>query len=73
MTTTEGWKPTHRHYKGGLYRLIGIGREERGLNWVAIYQNDRGELWTRPVEEFFGDIDGLDIGLTGPRFAPVRP
>lgn len=50
------WQPTHRHYKGGLYRLIGQGRIEATLQHVAVYENEKGEIWVRPWLEFHGLI-----------------
>jgi hypothetical protein len=53
--------PIFQHYKGGQYRLLGIGKEEATGNEVAIYQSEDGEHpWTRPVEEF-----------APPRFVPA--
>lgn len=70
MTIDEAipWRPTHRHYKGGLYRLIGMGRIEAGLAEVAIYDNANGDLWVRPWTEFHGSVD--ENGYI-PRFAEI--
>lgn len=46
------WRPTHRHYKGGFYREIARGRIEADLSPVVIYDNEKGETWVRPAEDF---------------------
>jgi hypothetical protein len=64
---------THRHYKGGLYRVTGVARhsetEEPMIVYEHLWPHERG-LWVRPAE-IFGDAlpDGtprfqaLDIPL----------
>jgi len=54
------WAATHRHKKGGLYRLTGKGVYEPDRSPVAIYDDAEGTVWIRPWEEFH---DG--------RFTPV--
>lgn len=45
--------PTHRHKKGGLYRLIARGRIEATLEPCAIYEGvSTGLVWVRPEAEF---------------------
>lgn len=45
--------PTHRHRKGGLYRLIARGRIEATLEPCAIYVSVKDDLvWVRPEAEF---------------------
>jgi len=45
--------PTHRHRKGGLYRLIARGRIEATLEPCAIYASIKDDLvWVRPETEF---------------------
>lgn len=45
--------PTHRHRKGGLYRLIARGRIEATLEPCAIYVSVTDDLvWVRPEAEF---------------------
>lgn len=48
----EEWRPTHRHYKGGLYRVVARGKIEADLSPVVIYDNKQGETWVRPVRDF---------------------
>lgn len=65
------WRPTHRHYKGGLYREIARGRIEADLSPIVIYDNDHGETWVRPVADFDGivTIDGTHSVVL--RFTPI--
>ena len=50
---------THRHYKGGLYRVIGVARhsetEEAMIVYEHLWPHDRG-LWVRPAEMFNGTL-----------------
>ena len=40
----------YRHYKGNLYRLIGIGKNSEYLEDMVIYQSlDDNALWVRPL------------------------
>jgi hypothetical protein len=58
----SGWHPTHRHKKGGLYRLICFGTDEATRSPVAIYDDSVGTVWVRSAAEF---EDG--------RFTPLVP
>lgn len=46
-------KPTHRHYKGGLYRMVAAGLLESDprVRMVA-YVGENGETWFRTAENF---------------------
>lgn len=46
------WAATHRHKKGGLYRLLYEGVYEPDRSPVAIYDDAEGTIWVRPLEEF---------------------
>lgn len=46
------WKPTHRHRKGGLYRVVASGVWEADRSPVVIYDDEEGQVWVRPTEEF---------------------
>ena len=47
------WSPTHRHRKGGLYRLVAHGLLEADRSDVVIYDDAEGATWVRPAEEFY--------------------
>lgn len=69
-TSYTEWRPTHRHYKGGLYRELMRGTLEASMTPVVVYQNQEGRVWVRPVREFDGEIDEGELGLI-PRFTPL--
>ncbi|MEY4711764.1 MAG: hypothetical protein RIS88_1214 [Pseudomonadota bacterium] len=49
---------TLRHYKGGLYRVVGLCRIEATLKTGVLYQACQGDeevVWMRPLAEF-GDV-----------------
>ena len=50
--TRENWRPTHRHHKGGLYRVLLDGIWEPDRSPVVIYEDETGQIWVRPEAEF---------------------
>ncbi|MCV3272548.1 DUF1653 domain-containing protein [Roseobacter sinensis] len=46
------WDPTHRHRKGGLYRVLAQGILEADRRAAVIYDDAEGTIWIRPAEEF---------------------
>ncbi len=74
MTETEALAlATHRHYKGGLYRVIDVARhsetEEAMIVYEHLWPHDHG-LWVRPAALFNGTLENgsprfqaLDIPL----------
>lgn len=56
----SSWRATHRHRKGGLYRIIAHGLIESDKTPAVIYEAEDGTTWVRPKAEFF---DG--------RFTPI--
>lgn len=58
----------YQHYKGNLYRVMGVSRHSETLEEFVVYQalyNDFG-LWVRPLSMFVENIV-LD-GVETPRF-----
>jgi len=47
---------TYRHYKGSLYRVIGVGKHSETLEdlvfYEALYDNPKAQLWVRPLKMF---------------------
>lgn len=40
----------YKHYKGNLYRVIGIGKHSENLEDMVIYQSiDNHAIWVRPL------------------------
>jgi hypothetical protein len=60
---------THRHYKGGLYRVVGLAKHSETLEPMVVYEHlwphEQG-LWVRPADMFHGT---LEDGTT--RFKPL--
>ena len=52
LTVEPVWAATHRHRKGGLYRVLGRGILEADRSDVVIYDDVEGTVWVRPVVEF---------------------
>lgn len=48
----DGWRPTHRHRKGGLYRVITRAQLEADLAPAVVYEGQDGRVWVRPAAEF---------------------
>ena len=41
----------YRHFKGGIYEVVGVGRHSETLCDMVIYKNvESGEFWVRPAE-----------------------
>ncbi|MFW7269176.1 DUF1653 domain-containing protein [Gluconacetobacter sp. Hr-1-5] len=68
MNETERTRPgLYRHYKGGLYTLICVGRHSETEEWLVTYRSEaRGDYWVRPLAMWVEDVEGV------PRFSPVR-
>lgn len=61
-----------RHYKGGLYRVVGLCRIEATLETGVLYQPCQGDTdvtWMRPLTQFHDVVD-TPAGPV-PRFARV--
>lgn len=56
------WAPTHRHRKGGLYRVLGQGVLEADRSAVVLYDDAQGTIWVRDAVEF---EDGRFVPLEG--------
>ncbi len=62
----------YKHYKGGLYEVIGVGLESETTQPVVIYQplyETSVRYWVRPYDMFTGTVE-LD-GKVVPRFKKV--
>lgn len=62
----------YRHYKGGVYEVIGLACHTETLEWMVIYRSEMREkqgvssVWVRPYDMFVEvvEIDGVKV----PRF-----
>ncbi|MES2889340.1 MAG: DUF1653 domain-containing protein [Pseudomonadota bacterium] len=62
---------TYRHYKGGLYEVIGVARHSETQEPLVVYRplaHDTG-WWVRPHAMFFET--GIFEGRHQPRFTPL--
>ena len=50
--TSHDWQATHRHRKGGLYRVLSEGVWEPDRSTVVIYDDQDGTIWVRPKSQF---------------------
>lgn len=71
MTEVDALKAaTHRHYKGGLYRVVGTALHTETKEKLVVYEHlfpHEKQLFVRPADMFYGNIeDG------SPRFAPIK-
>ena len=59
----------YRHYKGGLYEVLGTVRHSETLEPMTLYRTLYGEqgLWVRPAAMFNGTV--VVDGREQPRFA----
>jgi hypothetical protein len=60
----------YRHYKGGLYEVLGTARHSETLEPMVVYRALYGEqgLWVRPAAMFTEAV--VVNGVRQPRFAP---
>lgn len=60
----------YRHYKGGLYEVIGVARHSETHEPLVVYRPLYGEgaLWVRPYAMFVGTV--VIEGVERLRFAP---
>ena len=53
----------YRHYQGGEYELMTIGKLEHDLTQVVVYKSLLdGAVYVRPVQEFQDKFDLVDTG-----------
>ena len=49
----------YRHFKGGVYRFIGIAQDSETQEEMVVYQAMYGDrqMWVRPADMFFGKVE----------------
>ena len=64
-------KGLYKHYKGGMYRVLGTVRHSEDLQPMTLYQALYGEqgLWVRPAAMFLETV--VIDGVTQPRFTLI--
>ena len=63
----------YRHFKGGEYELIGVGKHSETLEAMVVYHALYGDggLWVRPAAMWSEIVDKPDYH--GPRFQYIGP
>jgi hypothetical protein len=61
----------YRHFKGGLYEVLGVARHCETEEELVVYKNGRGDLWVRPKAMFLETV--THDGRVVPRFAYLGP
>lgn len=57
----------YRHFKGGLYEVVGVATDSETEAAIVVYRSADGRLWTRSAAMFEETVD-MD-GAPVPRFA----
>ena len=49
----------YRHFKGGIYKFVGIAKDSETQEEMVVYQAVYGErqMWVRPKDMFFEEIE----------------
>ena len=50
------FKPTHHHFKGGLYEFLYEATLEATMEKVVVYRGHDMRVWIRPTASFFQDV-----------------
>jgi hypothetical protein len=63
----------YRHFKGGMYRVLGVAKHSESLEdmvvYEALYENELGKLWVRSLPRFLEEVE-VD-GQPVPRFVQL--
>jgi thioredoxin 1 len=72
MTEAEALQQaSHRHYKGGYYRVIGTALHTETKETMVVYEHlfpHEKALYVRPADMFYGNLEDGTV-----RFAPIKP
>ena len=62
----------YRHFKGNIYKLIGIAKDSETLENMVVYQAMYGDhqMWVRSEKMFFGKVER--DGKTMQRFEEIE-
>jgi hypothetical protein len=64
-------KGIYKHYKGNLYRVVGIATHSETLEKLVVYEPvEKPGYWVRPLEMFIENVE-LE-GKTIPRFELIE-
>lgn len=60
----------YRHYKGGVYEVLGIAKHSETLEEMVVYRSlDGAHTWVRPRKMFLEDV--VWEGKKQPRFQKI--
>ncbi len=63
----------YKHYKGGLYLVLGVARHseshEKLVAYIQLSGAEGTKIWVRPYKNFFEEI--IAHGVIKPRFAYI--
>lgn len=65
----------YRHFKGEVYRVLGVGKHTETLEEFVVYQPEPVEdplFHVRPLTNFFEVVDKPEYHYHGPRFIRVE-
>jgi hypothetical protein len=73
LTGSEVPAGRYRHFKGGLYEVLGVARHSETEEELVVYRPlyGAGGLWARPKKMFLEQV--LAAGQTVPRFRYLGP
>ncbi|MBU4369941.1 DUF1653 domain-containing protein [Patescibacteria group bacterium] len=61
----------YKHFKGGVYQVLGIAKQSETLEELVIYQNlEKKCLWARPKHIFLQKV--IVNGKEAPRFKYIE-
>lgn len=47
----------YRHYKGGIYNVIGLAKHTETGEVLIVYEDTKGAVWVRPWTMFFEEVN----------------
>ncbi len=47
----------YRHYKGGIYEVLGMATHTETLESMVIYADNKGNMWVRPASMWNEVVD----------------
>lgn len=58
-----------KHFKGGLYKILSLGKDSSNLNDVVIYKSMiDNKYWVREASEFFSLVDNEKYPLVKQKY-----
>ena len=64
-------KGTWKHFKGGIYEVLGTAKHTETLLVYVVYQDAKGKTWIRP-KRMWDEIVKKE-NYEGPRFVKISP